>query len=71
MSQPLTEYLKNKDIRKNLTYRYNGATGKSGYILAGSCLMSEESIKEMYPLSDKLILWHSNHKGDNPDKTAF
>ncbi len=69
MSQPLSEYLRNKDIRINLPFRYNGGTNEKGYILAGVCIASEEHIKTMYPLSDKVKLWNANEKGDNPDKT--
>ncbi len=67
MNQPLSEYIKNKTIRMNLAWRYNGATNEKGYILAGVCLASEEHIKQMYPVGAKVTLWNDNYKGDNPD----
>lgn len=71
MKQPLSEYIKNKTIRMNLPWRYNGTTNEKGYILAGVCLASEEHIKQMYPIGERITLWNNNHKGDNPDKTKI
>lgn len=70
MNQPIKDYINNKNIVSNLTYRYNGATGEKGYLWAG-VLISEETIKEMFPVGEKIILFHHNHKGDNPDKTRI
>lgn len=70
MSQPLSEYLRNKEIRNNLRYLYNAITGERGYVLSTGVLVSEGMINEMYPLSDgKLLLWNYNAKGENPDGT--
>ncbi len=71
MNQPLSEYLKNKTIRTNLPWRYNGVTNDKGYVLAGVCLASEDHVKQMYPIGDKVVLWNFNHKGPNPDKTRI
>ena len=70
MSQPLSEYLRNKEIRTNLRYLYNAITGQRGYVLSTGVLVSEGMINEMYPLSDgKLLLWSHIQKGENPDGT--
>lgn len=68
MNQPLNEYLKNKEIRHNMPYHFNGATGNKGYMLTTETIMSDESINEMFPLGEKVTLWDFNNKGENPDK---
>lgn len=68
MNQPIAEYLRNKEVRANMPFRFNGATGEKGYLLTADILMREESLHEMYPLGDKITLWNFNDKGDNPDK---
>jgi hypothetical protein len=71
MSQHILSYLENKAIRDNLPYRYNGETNEGHYILFG-LPVSKENIDQLYPLSnEKLTLWNTNHKGDNPDGTRF
>lgn len=70
MSQPLSEYLRNKEIRNRLRFIYNAITGESGYELQPGVLLSKETVFEMYPVSEgKVILWNFNQKGDNPDRT--
>ncbi len=70
MNQPLSEYLRNKEIRNNLRYICNAITGDEGYELQPGILVSKETVFAMYPISDgKLILWNFNQKGDNPDGT--
>lgn len=71
MSQPLSEYLHNKSIRSNLPYRYNGETKTGYYIFSNGCLIEDYKIDEILPLGEKVLLWHSLHKGNNnnPDKT--
>jgi len=71
MTQPLKEYLKNKEIRQNLPFHYNGNTDQKGYWLSEGVLMSESNIHEMYPLGSKITLWNYNQKGDNPDRTRI
>jgi len=71
MTQPLKEYLKNKEARTNLAWHFNGNTEQSGYILSNGVLMSEDTIHEMYPLGSKITLWNYNQKGDNPDRTRI
>lgn len=68
MNQPLTDYLRNKEIIKNLRYIFS-PVGFSGYELEPGVLVSEDIIKEMYPLGSKIMLWNSIHKGENPDGT--
>ena len=71
MTQPLKEYLKNKEIRQNLPFHYNGSTDQRGYLLAEGILISEENVHEMYPLGSKITLWNWDNKGDNPDSTSL
>lgn len=70
MNQPLSEYLRNKEIRNRLRFIYNAITGESGYELQPGVLLSKETVFEMYPVSEgKVILWNFNSKGENPDRT--
>lgn len=69
MKQTLSEYLRNKEIRMNLPWRYIGETGQAGYLLANGVLQSEEHIKQMYPTLERITLWNHDNKGPNPDKT--
>lgn len=70
MNQPLSEYLRNKEIRNSLRFIHNAITGESGYELQPGVLLSPDAIYEMYPMAEgKLQLWNSNHKGENPDGT--
>jgi hypothetical protein len=71
MSQSISEYINNKQARLLSPWRYIGSTGQSGYLLDNGILASDEHIKEMYPISDKLEFWDFYHKGDNPDKTRI
>lgn len=68
--QPLSEYLRNKSIRANLRYLCN--LNERGYVLTSGVIISEETVNEMYPITqDKIILWNFNAKGENPDKTRI
>jgi len=68
MNQPLSEYLKNKEIRNNLPYRYLGYAGMGFYFMNGEAL-SQEDIERLLPIKAKVTLWNAQNKGPNPDKT--
>lgn len=67
MNQPLSEYLKNKEIRNNMRYTCNPQ--RQGYVILEHCIISDEEVNEMLPLREKVLLWNHNNKGQNPDKT--
>lgn len=68
MNQDIKDYLRNKAARTNMPWRYIGETGKTGYILAGVVLTSEQAVKEMFPMGEKITFWNFIEKGENPDK---
>lgn len=68
MSQPLTEYLKNKDIQEQTPLKI--VNGIAVYEVLGVPIPKKE-FEDWYPMSGKVALWNQIHKGDNPDKTAL
>jgi len=66
--QPLSEYLRNKEIRNNLPYRYLGYAGTGFYFMNGEAL-SQEEVEKLLPIKSKVVLWNAVRKGENPDKT--
>lgn len=68
MSQPLTEYLRNKEIRNNLPYRYLGYASTGFYFFNGE-LLTHEEIERLLPIAAKVTLWNNRSSGENPDKT--
>ena len=68
MNQPLKEYLRNKEARRNMPWRYIGETGQKGYLVETNILASDDYMNELYPLGSKVILWNFNDKGENPDR---
>ena len=68
MNQPIQDYLRNKEARRNMPFHFNGATGQKGYLVESGILASEEHLNELYPLGEKVTLWNHNDKGSNPDK---
>lgn len=67
MNQPLSEYLRNKDIRNNSHYRISPEG--VGYVLEDNKVLKESVVFERYPLGSKITLWNYNPKGQNPDGT--
>jgi len=68
MNQPLNEYLRNKEARRNTPWRYIGETKQGGYLIEDGVLASDDHLNKLYPLGEKVTLWDFNPKGDNPDK---
>jgi hypothetical protein len=68
--QPLSEYLRNKEIRNSLPYRYLGYAGTGFYFMDGEAL-SHEDIERLLPIKAKVTLWNFNPKGPNPDRTRI
>lgn len=66
MSQPLQEYLNNK--QKQVETFFKIINGEGHYIPRLNPIPKKE-YEQWYPIEDKVTLWSFNQKGDNPDKT--
>lgn len=67
MTQPIQEYLRNKEAREQMPYTYLGWMG-TGFYSDKENVLSHEDLTRAYPLGEKVTLWDFNNKGENPDR---
>jgi hypothetical protein len=64
----ISDYVSNKEIRKNLPYRYHGIMGMGYYFINGAPI-SDEEIEILYPIDKKFLKNGEIFKGKNSDRT--